>query len=100
MLQPLDGAPFQQYKRFHGKMVNAEARLGASDFKKRDFLNILKQLREDTFTPRTICSGFKERGVYPFNPSIVLDSLKKSALNHLLVHLLQLHFHLQKLPKS
>ena len=80
MLQPLDGVPFQQYKHFHGKMINAEARLGASDFKKRDFLNILKTLRKNTFTSRTIRSGFKERGVYPFNPSIVLDSLRKKCI--------------------
>jgi hypothetical protein len=33
LLQPLDGIPFQQYKHFHGKVVNQQARLGGQNFK-------------------------------------------------------------------
>jgi hypothetical protein len=32
-----------------------------------------------------ICSGFKEQGIHPFNPLIVLDSLKKKCIEPPLV---------------
>jgi hypothetical protein len=76
-LQPLDGIPFQQYKHFHGKTVNEQARLGGLVFDKSDFLYSLRDIRLKTFKSRTIRAGFADRGIHPWNPNIVLDQLKK-----------------------
>lgn len=75
-LQPLDGAPFLQYKNHHGKAVNEQTRLGSTDFTKTDFLHSLNDIRTKTFTPRVIRSGFTSRGLYPYNPEIVLDEMR------------------------
>lgn len=75
LLQPLDGIPFQQYKQFHGKAVNNLSRLGNFKFDKNDFFEALGHIREQTFTPRVIRHGWKDRGIWPWNPNIVLDQI-------------------------
>ncbi|EED12051.1 conserved hypothetical protein [Talaromyces stipitatus ATCC 10500] len=75
LLQPLDGVPFQQYKRVHGRVVNQVARLGGFDFNKNDFFEELRDIRIQTFTPRIIRHGWKDRGIWPYNPDIVLSKL-------------------------
>jgi hypothetical protein len=76
-LQPLDGAPFQQYKNHHGKAVNQQARLGSMEFNKNDFLYSLRDIRSKTFTSRVIRSGFSGRGIHPYNPEIVLAEMRE-----------------------
>jgi hypothetical protein len=75
-LQPLDGTPFQQYKHFHGQIVNQYALLGSSHFDKRDFLYELKAFRTRALTQRTNRKGFSDRGIHPLNPDIILDKLR------------------------
>ncbi|EED20339.1 conserved hypothetical protein [Talaromyces stipitatus ATCC 10500] len=75
LLQPLDGVPFQQYKHVHGRVVNQVARLGGFDFNKNDFFEELRDIRIQTFTPRIIRHGWKDRGIWPYNPDIVLSKL-------------------------
>jgi hypothetical protein len=72
-MQPLDGVPFQQYKHIHGRVVNDVACLGGFDFNKNDFFEELSDIRIKTFTTRTIRHGWKERGLWPYSPQIVLD---------------------------
>jgi hypothetical protein len=75
LLQPLDGIPFQQYKHVHGRVVNKVARLAGFDFDKNDFFTELHDIRLRTFTPRIIRHGFKDRGIWPLKPHIVLDQM-------------------------
>ena len=54
ILQPLDGKPFQQYKQYHAKAVNNAARWGECAFEKRQFLEELPGIRQNTFKPRLL----------------------------------------------
>jgi hypothetical protein len=74
-LQPLDGVPFQQYKHVHGRVVNHVARLGGFDFDKNDFFEELRDIRIKTFTARTIRHGWRERGIWPLNPQLILNQM-------------------------
>jgi hypothetical protein len=75
LLQPLDGVPFQNYKHFHGVEVNNQARAGGVVFDKYDFLYNLPKVREQTFTKKIIRSGFRDRGIVPYNPDIVFEKI-------------------------
>lgn len=74
-MQPLDGVPFQQYKHIHRRVVNDVARLGGFGFNKNDFFEELRDIRIKTFTIRTIRRGWRERGLWPYNPQIMLDKM-------------------------
>jgi hypothetical protein len=76
ILQPLDSVPFQQYKHYHAKIVNQQARLGGMIFDKNDFFHSLRDIRKQTFTPRTIRSGFARCGIMPLKPEIIINQLK------------------------
>ncbi|BCR85148.1 transposase [Aspergillus chevalieri] len=78
-LQPLDGKPFKQYKHYHGQAVTEAAILGWSDFEKREFLTVLPGIRKETFKTHTIQSAFRDCGIFPFDPSPVMDDLEKQA---------------------
>jgi len=65
------------HKHYHGQAVREAAKNGDDVFKRRDFLEKLPSFPQKAFTSRTIQSSFKTCGIYPFNPSIVLDPLKK-----------------------
>ncbi len=79
-LQPLDGLPFQVYKHYHGQAVTEAARNGYDTFERREFLEKLPSIRQKTFTGKTIQSSFKSCGLYPFNPSSIIDLLKKKMI--------------------
>jgi hypothetical protein len=74
-MQPLDGVPFQQYKHIHGRVINEVARLGGFDFNKNNFFEELRDIQIKTFTTRTIRHSWKERGLWPYNPQVVLDKM-------------------------
>ena len=75
LLQPLDVVCFQPYKHFHAEAVDAAIRTGCSDFNKLEFLTALGSVREQTFKRTTILSTFRQTGLIPFNPNIVLSIL-------------------------
>jgi hypothetical protein len=75
LVQPLDGQPFQAYKHYFRKKNNENIQWGVSTMDKGDFLRDIPQIRQDTFKQRTIRSAFSDRGIYPWNPSKVLDIL-------------------------
>ncbi|EED22639.1 conserved hypothetical protein [Talaromyces stipitatus ATCC 10500] len=64
-----------QYKHVHGRVVNKVARLGGFDFDKNDFFEELRDIRIKTFTTRTIRNGWRERGIWPLNPQLILDKM-------------------------
>ena len=75
LVQPLDGQPFQAYKHYFRKKNNENIQWGISTMDKADFLHDIPEIRRNTFKQRTIRSAFADRGIYPWNPSKVLDIL-------------------------
>jgi len=75
--QPLDVSVFQPYKHFHGEVIGTLYRNGISNITKVDFIVKLEQIRVSTFKVRTIRSAFANSGLYPYNPSIVIDRLRE-----------------------
>lgn len=75
--QPLDVGVFQQYKHYHSEALDDEYRSGCENFNRVEFMNSLISVRRSTMTQRNIQSGWRRTGVYPFNPSIVIDALRE-----------------------
>ena len=64
-------------QHYHGGDVREAAKDGYDTFERREFLAKLPSLRQRTFSGRTIKSSFKSCGIFSFDPSIVLDPLKR-----------------------
>jgi hypothetical protein len=77
LLQPLDVKVFQQCKHFHQKAIDESIRSYDVEYKLRTFLSDLPKIRRQSLTQRTILSGWKASGLWPVNPSIVIDKLKE-----------------------
>lgn len=75
-LQPLDVGVFGIYKYWHQHVLYREIADGAIDFGKVDFLFHFQEIRKRTFKKSTILSAWAKCGLFPHNPSIVLDRLK------------------------
>jgi DDE superfamily endonuclease len=76
ILQPLDVVLFQPYKHFHAKAVDNATRTECSKFNKLKFLAALRDIRTATFKPHSILSAFRECGIAPYNPQIVLAKVQ------------------------
>lgn len=46
-------------------------------FEKREFLDHLPSIRQKALKSHTIQTGFRERGIYPLKPELVIDALDK-----------------------
>src|ERR1700733_1381199 len=75
LMQPLDVVIFQPYKHYHSEALDKAVRLGFDEFTVQDFLQELDTIRRQTFKRSTILSSFRETGLVPFNPNVVLDKL-------------------------
>ncbi|XP_044718012.1 DDE superfamily endonuclease domain-containing protein [Hirsutella rhossiliensis] len=76
LLQPLDVGVFGPYKHWHQQVLYREIANGATNFNKTDFLFHLQEMRNRTFKRPTILSAWEKSGLFPFNPSVVLDQLQ------------------------
>jgi DDE superfamily endonuclease len=76
ILQPLNVVLFQLYKHFHAKAVDQATRTGCSNFNKLEFLAAINGIRQDTFKRHSILSAFRECGIIPYNPQIVLKKVQ------------------------
>lgn len=52
-------------------------RLGAERFSKVEFLSHLCQIRKQTFKATTILSAWRKTGLWPYNPSVVINQLRQ-----------------------
>jgi DDE superfamily endonuclease len=77
ILQPLDVVLFQPYKHWHAQTLDQATRRGCSKFGKLEFLGAIKSIREMTFKKASILAGFRECGIVPYNPAIVLEKIKE-----------------------
>ena len=76
LLQPLDRCVFQPYKHYHGEAIGNHNRMGCGMVTKVDFLDYLDNIRKQTMKRGTIQRAWRLCGIWPFNPSIVLDTLE------------------------
>ena len=74
-LQPLDVGCFRGLKGAYGSLVKQKTRLGISQIKKLDFLNIFPEARDLAFTAEPIQNSFAAAGLVPFDPDRVLSKL-------------------------
>jgi DDE superfamily endonuclease/Tc5 transposase DNA-binding domain len=77
LVQPLDVTIFQPFKHWHAKVVEDHMRRGSITFTKVEFLDEYSGIRSKTFKKETVLSAFKNCGLVPFNPYIVLDKIKE-----------------------
>ncbi|KAJ5544105.1 transcriptional regulator family: Centromere protein B DNA-binding region [Penicillium frequentans] len=78
--QPLDQKPFlslKQHFRKENSLTNAWFR---PDSAKRQFLEDITLIRKKAITPRIIRSAFRDTGIWPFNPNIVIGPIQKDGM--------------------
>ena len=75
LMQPLDVVVFQPYKHHHAEAVDEATRTGCVEFNKMEFLAALPEIRKKTFKRSTIQSAWRQSGLIPYNPRIVLDKI-------------------------
>jgi hypothetical protein len=71
LLQPLDPIPFMQEKKNHADAVNKVSYLSGYNYDKVHFLNDIDAIRKKTFTPRVIAAGWRETGLWPYDPDLI-----------------------------
>ena len=76
LLQPLDVSCFQPYKHWHAEAVDSATRTGCTSFNKVEFLAALQSIRHKTFKTDTIKRGWRETGLIPYRPNIVLSKIR------------------------
>jgi hypothetical protein len=75
ILQPLDVSCFAVLKRFYGRAVEEQMRVGINHVDKDDFLKHYLRIRSSVYTSGTIQNGFKAAGLVPFDPDEVISKL-------------------------
>ena len=78
LLQPLDVVVFQPYKHYHAEAVERATHTGCGNFDKSEFLDTIDTIRQQTFKPSTIRSGFRATGLIPYNPDLVISKLRET----------------------
>lgn len=76
LTQPLDVGCFQPFKHYHTQAIDRVVRLGDVEFGKLQFLAEFQAMRNKTFTEATIRSAWKNTGLIPFNPEMVLSKVR------------------------
>ena len=74
-LQPCDVSVFSPLKTAYREQVEHLERRGANTVNKEHFVILYRRAREVALTARNIRSGWSKAGLFPFNPSRVLDGM-------------------------
>ena len=75
LVQPLDGSPFRSLKQAFHEKNNMVAQWGGDIVDKSFFFREITSIRQQTMKPRTISKVFADRGIYPFQPALVIIRL-------------------------
>ena len=78
ILQPLDGAPFAEFKRVARLLqqdIVAERIL--TDEQQSELRSYVEEAEEQAFRRNTIIAGFVDRGIFPFAPEKIEANMKK-----------------------
>ena len=76
LTQPLDVGCFQPFKHYHAEAIDNAMRSGEGDFGKLEFLAKFQTMRTKTFKKSTIQSAFRNTGLIPYNPEVVLQKVR------------------------
>jgi len=76
LIQLLDVGCFQSYKHWHDRAVHFAVRHLELGYNTSSFLRDLLEIRNLTFTPKTIISSFKKAGMWPPDLKVVLNKMK------------------------
>ncbi|RPB16234.1 CENP-B protein, partial [Morchella conica CCBAS932] len=71
VLQPLDVGVFSPLKKYYRQEISKLR----SPITKNNFPNLLALARQKAFSVSNIQSGFRASGIYPYNPTVVLNTL-------------------------
>ena len=84
-LQPLDIGVFGALSTAYSKQLNAlqHKSLGLVSISKRLFYPLFRDTFEEAFEKSRIEHAFEKAGIWPFNPLVVIDILKKPSLEEL-----------------
>lgn len=74
--QPLDVVVFQPYKHYHRQAVIQASREGCEQFTVTEFMAAIGSIRTQTFTSKTIQSGWRKTGLDPVNVERSLNFLR------------------------
>jgi DDE superfamily endonuclease len=85
-LQPLDVGIFSALSTAYTKELNTlqHKSLGLVSLTKRLFYSLFREAFKYAFTIERIQHAFKKPGIWPYNPTIVIDVLKKPSLQTIL----------------
>ena len=73
LTQPLDVGLFQALKQYYAEAIDAAVKAGNVDFDKLDFLACFESIRAQAFTKSNILSAWKNTGLIPYNPRVVIS---------------------------
>jgi hypothetical protein len=76
LLQPLDVGVFQPFKHWHQVCLHEAVAFGDIEFSKVEFLAAFETMRKQTFKKSTILSAWKKAGLFPFQPTTVINKMK------------------------
>jgi hypothetical protein len=76
LLQPLDVVVFQPLKHYYTKALNIIVRDRLTNITKIEFLSCIEDVRRQAFKSTTILSAFRKTRIWPYNPEIVLKTIK------------------------
>ncbi|KAJ5952186.1 uncharacterized protein N7479_010599 [Penicillium vulpinum] len=71
LMQPFDGKPFQDYKKYWGCPGLLLSLIDDVDDEKTAFFDGFPSIHEKSFQPQVITNAFADRGIVPFDPSKV-----------------------------
>lgn len=77
LLQPLDIGIFSPYKQYHANAIAEWTRLGCVKIDKLEFIAMITKIRDQTFKYETITLAWRKSGIFPLEPSYVLDKLPR-----------------------
>lgn len=75
-LQPLDVCVFQPLENWQLEAVNGAVQHGDGTFSKVEFLKAFNGFRSKAFKDTTIRSAWEKTGLIPFNPALVVDTIR------------------------
>jgi len=77
LLQPLDVGVFSAMKAHHQNALYESIRFGDFTFDRTDFLAAFQDIHDRTMRRKTVYSGWKKTGLFPFNPEVVLSKMRQ-----------------------
>lgn len=77
LLQPLDVVIFSPIKHYYSEAINQLVRDGLNAITKIEFFTIIHNVRLRTMQENSIKSAFRNTGIWPYMPSIILDQIKE-----------------------